>query len=428
MFSNGVSRVYAKELAPNDNSKNQIYLGGDFSALNVIPHGEVFYDNDQRAGSKRDRAKAKVSFSWISTDGQFEAPNANLILYPKYPEVRMSGFLQGCKQAPSDVLNVRDEGRVLVLGVKPDGTVLGFATQSDHPVAKQIRSGEWPKTGVFHDISSSGLQSEGRSELLARLAQIHLRGWIQSQKLSPTGEKVPYAARNGGGYTLEAELGVTPNAYAGPDFMGWEVKQYGVTDFIKLRAKSPVTLLTPEPSGGLYRELGFDQFMQRFGYPDKNGTPDRVNFGGKYVAGRGHHDDTGLELRLSGYDAQSLKITHLDGYIGLFDRDGNCAASWPFMQMMDHWQRKHAKAAYVPSIHRKPPPEYAFGPEVILCEQTDFLLFLAAVSNGQVYYDPGMKLEKISSLRPIPKRRSQFRIKHSELAKIYERHESVKLV
>jgi len=27
---------------------------------------------------------------------------------------------------------------------------------------------------------------------------------------------------NRGGYTLEAELGITPNGYSEPDFMGWE--------------------------------------------------------------------------------------------------------------------------------------------------------------------------------------------------------------
>jgi hypothetical protein len=29
---------------------------------------------------------------------------------------------------------------------------------------------------------------------------------------------------NCGGYTLEAELGATPNGYSEPDFMGWEIK------------------------------------------------------------------------------------------------------------------------------------------------------------------------------------------------------------
>ncbi|MEO0062747.1 MAG: hypothetical protein RLZZ08_1307, partial [Pseudomonadota bacterium] len=34
-------------------------------------------------------------------------------------------------------------------------------------------------------------------------------------------------------YTLEAELGITPNGIAEPDFQGWEVKQYGVRDFVR---------------------------------------------------------------------------------------------------------------------------------------------------------------------------------------------------
>ena len=52
----GAVRLYAKKLAPNDNSKNQIYLGGDFSALNVIPYHDIQTDDTSMAGSKRDRA------------------------------------------------------------------------------------------------------------------------------------------------------------------------------------------------------------------------------------------------------------------------------------------------------------------------------------------------------------------------------------
>src|SRR3546814_14536668 len=82
--------------------------------------------------------------------------------------------------------------------------------------------------------------------------------------------KAPYAARNGGGYTLEAELGITPNGYAEPDFMGWEIKQYGVRDFVSFRPKYPVTLMTPEPTGGVYRTEGVAAFMRRFGYTDQD--------------------------------------------------------------------------------------------------------------------------------------------------------------
>ena len=44
MQQHGAVRLFAKKQAPNDNSKYPVYLGGDFSALNVIPHGEVTTD------------------------------------------------------------------------------------------------------------------------------------------------------------------------------------------------------------------------------------------------------------------------------------------------------------------------------------------------------------------------------------------------
>ena len=87
----GAIKIYAKRLAPQDNSKNQLYLGSNYSALNVIPHGEVYTDGSLAAGSKRERAKAEIKFFWIDEHGLYHAPHAQFILYPKYPEVRMSG-------------------------------------------------------------------------------------------------------------------------------------------------------------------------------------------------------------------------------------------------------------------------------------------------------------------------------------------------
>ena len=57
MAAHGAVRFYAKRLAPNDNSKNQVYLGGGFGALNIIPHGDIENDGSILAGSVRDRAK-----------------------------------------------------------------------------------------------------------------------------------------------------------------------------------------------------------------------------------------------------------------------------------------------------------------------------------------------------------------------------------
>lgn len=426
MKEHGANRFYAKKLAPNDNSKNQVYLGGDFSALNIIPHLSVRTDSDDKAGSKRDRAKAKVLLSWVDENGCYDAPNTQLILYPKYPEVRMSGFLRGCPEAPSCIMNVRDEGRVLFLGITNDGRVLGYAVASDHPLAKMLsaRTG-LVETGVFLEIPSDPDESSSRVQLIAKLREITRKRWISSQKLGPDGRPHPYAARNGGGYTLEAELGILPNGYSEPDYLGWEIKQYGVRDFKNFQPKSPVTLMTPEPTGGLYKDEGVAAFLGQFGYGDKSGKPDRINFGGVYAIGRGFHKDTGLSLDLLGYDREIGKITDMDGGLALVSKDDEIAALWKFTGIMEHWNRKHAQAAYIPSMFCSSPPSYAYGARVLLCEQTDFSLFLKAVSAGLVYYDPAIKMEKASTDNPAIKRRSQFRVKHTNLAQLYREHEFV---
>ena len=428
MRHHGATRIYAKRLAPNDNSKNQVYLGGDFSALNIIPHGEIYSDDSAVAGAVRDRAKARVSFYWIDEGGRYLAPDAGLILYPKYPEVRMSGFLKGCRAAPSDIMRVRDEGRLLFLGITSDGDVLGYAASAVHPVTAEVLSAGWPMLGVFLELPlHAGQLDTPKIQLLRELRRIWQLNWVASQKLASDGTREPYAARNGGGYTLEAELGITPNGYAEPDFMGWEVKQYGVRDFVKFAPKSPVTLMTPEPTGGIYRDKGIAEFMKRFGYQDQSGKADRINFGGRYDCLRGLHGLTGLRMTMTGYDAPSGKITDLDGEFRLTNGNDEVAASWSFKGMMAHWNRKHAQAAYVPSVFRTPPPQYSYGPSILLCEQTDFLLFLQAFAKGSVYYDPAIKVENASSLKPDIKRRSQFRVAHAGLAQLYKAHEQIHL-
>jgi len=87
------TKIYFKKLSPNDNSKNQVYLGGNFEVLNILPFSEITSDND--GDWKRTRFKTKLNFFWITEDFEITpAPEAQLILYPKYPEVRFSGFLK----------------------------------------------------------------------------------------------------------------------------------------------------------------------------------------------------------------------------------------------------------------------------------------------------------------------------------------------
>lgn len=423
----GAVRVYAKKLSPNDNSKNQIYLGGDFTVLNIIPHGEVHTDGAAIAGAMRDRAKASIKFFWIDETGRHVAPDAQLILYPKYPEVRMSGFLKACRNAPSETMRVRDEGRVLFLGITDNGHVLGFAAAAESPLALELHAKHnLDQLGVFVELpDATGMSS--RSRLLTALAAIYQKHWIASQKIGRDGVATPYAARNGGGYTLEAELGIAPNGYAQPDYLGWEIKQYGVGDFVRFAPKTPVTLLTPAPNGGVYRDSGFPEFMKRFGYADKAGAVGRVNFGGIYSCTRIAHPETGLRLRLLGYDAVEGKITDFNGGVALLDQRDEIAALWKFTGIIEHWNRKHAQAAYIPSLFRNPPPEYQFGARVLLCEGTDVTLFLKAIAGGTIYLDPGLKLVTAADGKVLPKERHQFRIRHSNLGDVYHHSETVEL-
>jgi len=427
MSTCGAKRLYAKALAPNDNSKNQVYLGGDFSALNILPHQEITTDSDSKAGSKRDRAKAKINFAWVDEDGVHEAPNGQLILYPKYPEVRFSGFLLGCRQAPNDVMTVRDPNRVLFLGITNSGKVLGYAAAASSSLAKEFTTRtRLEEVGVFREIPLK-TRGDTRSELLAALREIYLKHWIESKKLGSSGVAKPYRARNGGGYTLEAELGITPNGYAEPDYLGWEIKQYSVRDFEKFRAKTPVTLFTPEPSGGYYKQAGVIPFLDRYGYPDRNGKANRINFGGVYSFNSDFHKDTGLRLILTGYDNTKGVITDMTGGLMLIDRNQEPAATWAYPSILEHWNRKHARAAYVPSLFRTPPPEYRYGPKILLCEGTDFTRFLWALTQSAIYLDPAIKVIREPNKPPESKRRNQFRIKHKQLNSLYDRTEIVRL-
>lgn len=426
MQHHGVRQIYAKKLAPNDNSKNQVYLGKDFSALNIIPHGEIYIDRSRVAGSKQDRPKASIRFFWVDESGLHPAPAANLILYPDYPEVRMSGFLKGCREAPSTLMTGREEGRVLFLGITADGAVLGYAAGASSPIVIELNQGQWETLGVFLEIPvNTGCAGNARDALLRELYRISRMGWIPSQKLDRNGVKQPYTAKNGGGYTLEAELGIAPNGLSEPDFMGWEVKQYGVRNFKNYQALFPVTLMTPEPTGGVYKENGVADFLQIYGYADKKGRVGRINFGGTYVCGGRFHKDTGVKMILEGF--KNGVISDLEGGIILLDRQERIAARWSFSSMLKHWERKHAQAAYVPSICNQDPLQYAYGPRILLCEQTDFILFLRAFSTGAIWYDPGIKIEPSDKGQLKIKRRSQFRIKHADLPKLYHQHEVVDL-
>mgnify|MGYP006435774583 CR=1 FL=1 len=205
--------------------------------------------------------------------------------------------------------------------------------------------------------------------------------------------------------------------------MGWEIKQFGVKRFDKIES-SIITLMTPEPTDGLYRTKGAEHFVRAYGYKDKLGRSDRLNFGGVHKVNE-IHKNTSLEMKLVGFDTESGKIKNSSGRIVLLDKNENEAASWSFASLLLHWNRKHDKACYVSSLSKTiSEKKYKYGNNVILGTGTDFQLFLSQMAIGNIYYDPGIKLENLST-KPKIKKRSQFRIKSKFLPELYKKKEIV---
>jgi len=424
-LDNGCEKVYIKTLSANDNSKNQVYLSGSYEILNIFPISEIKADSS--GDWKKERFKASINFAWITEDGKASiAPHSQFILYPKYPEVRFSGFLKGSEIAPSDLMTKRLPGRLLFLGVAKNGTTIGFVTDPESEITKSINTLNLStELGVFKILTLEPLINY-RTLLLTELLRIHNLGWINSKRLNKNSEVLPCPSPNCGGYTLEAELGITPNGYSEPDYLGYEIKQFKAKSFDHI-ANEVITLMTPEPNGGIYVKDGIDNFIRSYGYDDKSGVIDRLNFGGIHKMGA-RQPLTGLTLELIGFDIESSKIRNASGSIALIDDKGNEASSWSFTSLIKHWNRKHNQACYIPSKSiLLPARQYYYGNNILLGDGTDFQLFLKQMALGNIYYDPGIKMEQAST-KPLIKRRSQFRIKSGNINYLYKKAESVNLL
>ncbi len=419
----GARVVLVKHLARNDNGKNQIYVGGDMSSIGLLPIGELKF-RDQKP-NRGPIFGAGLRLCWLNSDGQLEpAPDAKIISYPQYPESRLSGFVRGCRAAPAGLFDHKKEGRskgrVLLLAPLDDGRIVAVAFGGDTVEAAALAAASGESYGVFQLFPlQTRVVDDAKESLLTELARIHRMKWVAPIRLQKDGSTVPCRGSNCAGVTLESLLGITPNGYSEPDYHGWEVKQHAVGSLDRPRS-ARVTLMTPEPDGGAYALEGPEYFVRRWGYGDRRGRQDRINFGGEYSATREPAPLTGLRLVVRGFDMQS---EHIDGsgQIALLTNSEELAASWSFAKLMNHWRRKHALAVYVPSEKNDGADMlYRYGNRVLLGEGTSFILLLRAFASGAVRYDPGLKIEDASSTSPKGKWRNQFRTPFGQLSALYE--------
>lgn len=428
LVANGATEILYKELPPNANSKNQVYLAPDLSDLSRIPSGSVVAQTSYstKTGQNESVFHAPVEMYWITKAGEASrAPEAKLIFYPQYPEVRMSGFLRGARYAPSTYFDKDKRGavpdRILLLGLTSKHTIVAIVVPPESPAARQIKAASPHEAyGALRvlPVESPSSDADDYFTLLSALGNIHRSGWNDAIRLDGRGVIVPCRGTNCNGNTLEALLGIRSNGIALPDFHGWEIKARGVTNSEK-PGSSVVTLFTPEPDGGTYVSDGFVAFMGAYGHDAKK-TLGRTNFGGVYKVGAGIRSNKKLRLDLDGYNRHTKKYRP-DGAVVMVNDASDVAMSWSFAKLLDHWKSKHAKAAYVPSqILRGEDPQYRFGSRVLLGTGAEFGRLLASLASGNVYYDPGIKLEQPTEGRATAKRRSQFRVRSGDLHGLYE--------
>ena len=405
----GASFLIFKELSENDNSKNQVYLGGSYEVLQEIPHGEITTFSD----CKRPNMKAKLDFWWISDNGSVaNAPGAQLILYPKYPEVRLSGFLKGCPSAPSayfQVIKREDrtgdrDGRVLVMAPVGERIYAYLAPRGSAIAAYLIGQ---PHSDLFGHVYFG--QEDSKTELIRNLRLQYATNPHELVRMHTDGIIRPCTNRNAAGYTLEASFGIIPNGAPEPDFKGWELKCY---------SGSIITLMTPEPDGGLYKHLGTREFVEQYGHVAEGG---KMNFTGPYSVTENAKFGNPRKLVVEGFNNLDGKIEDVDGSIVLLQDEDTELATWSFSHLLGHWSRKHNKACYVRYKKESGKPMINYLPYVFLGEGTSPIFLLRAILANVVFLDPGSTFKANGRM----KARNQFRIRANDLSLMYNHSEYV---
>ena len=327
--------VLSKRLSPrNDNSKNQIYLGGDLTTFQKIP-GVVQTKNVSTSRAKPLSSAGeliltqKMNFYWLDPNGLYKAPHTKLIYYLQYPEIRMSGFLQGAIKSP-EALRVDKvksfDNRVLLLGIKGEN-VFGVILCGDFTKgidALLSRGKGWNQSEVLSvlHISNDFLIRLDPSRLVQEIKSISAKGLLNSVSLkNEDSSPEPFFGNQGAGYTLEAHLGISRNGISAPDKYGFEVKTYKTP---------PITLITTEPDFGVRVESGLYEFLRQFGWPGKK-KDGSLRFNGKHTALGKAPKDSVLQLKLHCWDfAKNEPLSGFKPFITLETRKSQVAAGWSF--------------------------------------------------------------------------------------------------
>lgn len=428
-----------KALPKNANDKNQIYIHSDASLLNSI--FALSFNDREASTSQKKRAPSPgkcipeaifESFSWLDNQGKTtKTKTCKAIIYAQYPEARLSGFstVNGEMPRSLSVEYTKNEvllPRYLIIGATKTGEAIAMiAIAPDNEFIRQFNAlDNYFGSSVCKAIV---IEQESGTKKLQKILQEHVANKILlGCRFNKDGETIPFTGTQVHGYTLEHACGIKPNADKNGDIFGIELKCF---------TRKKLTLFTPEPDGGLYKE-NFNLFMTTYGY-EKDGA---YRLTGLH---RAYHENakTRLTLKITclhatkttdkttgkktlqyelGYYNPEHPITKqmTDMAVILEDRVGKIAASWSLERLLNCWGAKHNEVVYVPA--EKVPNDdqttskdgykwkVKFTDNVLWCSRTNADKLFQAIHHGTIYLDPAPKY--CPDKPKENKRRSQWRI------------------
>ena len=409
----GCDEVLVKPLATNqDNEKNQIYLGKNMTMASYLP-GSVSLRAPSSSAAKhlsnpgKPIVSLQLDFYWLWPGGiSSAAPNASIIEYSQYPEVRLSGFSSSGAKSPNALrrdFQERYGRRYLVLGISEAKVFGSVVTEVGEP--ETVREFDylpsWPLQPLLKvlDSGSNGID-EARliDEVQEICGRVHKPQVLKTEAHAPE-EIAPIS--QAGGWTLEALLGIPRNSRSGPDKYGFEIKSVGSTR---------TSIITPEPDLGYRAEAGVSAFLAKYGKTAKT-DPEKLVFNGLQRCGQ-PNSTTGTFLTIENWDfATNSPTGHGQPNVLLVDKGSEVVvAGWSFAKLASSWTKKHAGALYLEAKKVKltsgKVQGYQFGPIGLLGKGTSPLLLLTQIARGQVFLDPG------DSKRPDSpaKSRTQWRV------------------
>lgn len=418
-----VTEALIKPLSKNHNDKNQVYSGSDFRPL--YPTFDMTFSlrgpsvSVKKGGATAGQAIPEAvftDFSWMDRAGRkVAARGVRMIIYPQYPETRLSGF-QSIENTMPEAISVAytkahpEAVRYLVLGRYGGGAVLAFMVADPGPgFVSEVQA--LPSASGSRVWKHLRLRATADLRLQAKLAQVIGKS-LPGCRLDAAGNTLPFNGTQVCGYTLEHALGIIPNSASHGDFEGIELKTH---------TQKKVTLFTPEPDMGVYSE-NFAEFMQRFGYQDDEGNW-RVT--GLHRVGE-RCEQSGLTLRIVNHERGCTLASSADKnvHLALVNDDGILTAGWSLERILNCWTAKHNEAVYVPAfkvaatdpglISEGYRYNVEFSQEIMWCRETSAERLFEALYNGTLFLDPAPKF--CPGKPHLNKRRSQWRVNDIRVA------------